>query len=61
MAWVEKGWYDAHWVPPAGIDGWLGQRPVYAWDDGGRYHDGYVEEPLPGQPMILRIVGSKEE
>ncbi len=23
VAWGEKGWYDARWVPPGGIDAWL--------------------------------------
>lgn len=61
VTWGEKGWYDARWVTPASIEDWLGRRPVYAWDDGARYHDGYVEEPVPGLPGIVLVVGSKEE
>ncbi|MFN2167353.1 MAG: DUF2723 domain-containing protein, partial [Anaerolineae bacterium] len=28
VAWGEKEWYNARWVPPGGIDDWLGQRLV---------------------------------
>jgi hypothetical protein len=61
VAWGEKGWYGARWVPPSSIDGWLGQGPVYAWDDGAQYHQRYIEEPVPGLPGMVLIVGSKEE
>jgi len=59
VAWAENGWHDARWVPPGGIDDWLGQRSVYAWDDGAPYHALYVEEPVPELPGMVRIVGRK--
>jgi hypothetical protein len=61
VAWGEKGWYGARWVPPGGIDTWLGQRPIYAWSDGADYHDRYVEEPVPGLPGMVLLVGSRDE
>ena len=61
VAWGEKGWYGARWVPPGGIDTWLGQRPVYAWADGTAYHDRYVEEPVPGLPGMVLLVGARDE
>jgi hypothetical protein len=61
VAWGEKGWTSARWVTPTGIDDWLGQRPVYAWRDGAAYHARYVEEPAPGLPDMVRIVGLREE
>ncbi len=61
VAWGEKGWYGARWVPPGGIDTWLGQRPVYAWSDGADYHERYVEEPVPGLPGMVLLVGTRDE
>jgi hypothetical protein len=60
MAWGEKAWYNARWAPPGGIDDWLGQRPVYAWDDGAAWHARYVEEAAPGLPGMVRLVGRRE-
>jgi hypothetical protein len=60
VAWAEKGWYTARWAPTKDIDGWLGQRPVYAWADGGAYHALYVEEAAPGLPGMVRIDGVRE-
>jgi hypothetical protein len=69
VAWGEKEWYNARWVPPGGIDDWLpvpgeagqgGQRPIYAWDDGAAWHTRYVEEPAPGLPGMVRVVGRRE-
>jgi hypothetical protein len=60
-AWGVKDWRQAQWVPPGGIDQWLGRRPVYAWSDGAAYHGDYVEEPVPELPGMVRIVGRQEE
>ncbi|MGD8463597.1 MAG: DUF2723 domain-containing protein [Anaerolineae bacterium] len=60
IAWGENGWHSAGWVPPGDIDRWLGQRPVYAWDDGAAFHTGYVEEPAPGLPHMVRILEVRE-
>jgi hypothetical protein len=60
VAWGEKGWYVARWVPPGGIDAWLGQRPVYAWSDGADYHGRYVEEPVAGLPGMVLLVGARD-
>jgi hypothetical protein len=59
-AWGDRGWYAVRWVPPGEIESWLGQRPVYAWDDGATYHDRYVENPMEGLPGMVLIVGEKE-
>jgi Protein O-mannosyl-transferase TMEM260-like len=59
VAWGEKGWYSARWVPAGDIEAWLPQRPIYAWSDGAAYHARYVEEPAPGLPGMVRIVGVK--
>jgi hypothetical protein len=56
VAWAEEAWYAARWIPPGEIDGWLGARPVYAWQDGAAYHTGYVEETLPELPGMVRLV-----
>jgi len=56
VAWAEKEWYAARWITPGEIDRWLGQRPVYAWQDAAGYHDGYVEETLPELPGMVRLV-----
>jgi hypothetical protein len=61
VAWGEKGWYAARWVPPAGIDTWLGQRPIYAWDDNAAYHTHYVKESVPGMPGMVRIVEKRDK
>jgi hypothetical protein len=61
VAWGEKGWFAARWTPPGGIDGWLGQQPVYAWDDGAPWHARYTEEPVPGLPGMVRILGVRKE
>lgn len=61
VAWAERGWYGARWVPPGGVDAWLGQRPVYAWSDGAAYHDRYIEEPVPGLPGMVLLVGVRDE
>jgi len=61
VAWGEEGWYDARWVTPDEIDARLGQRPVYAWDDGAAWHARYIEEPLPGVPGMARIAGVRNE
>jgi hypothetical protein len=61
VAWGEKGWYEARWVPPGEIESWLEERPVFAWADGADYHDRYVEQPLPGLPMMVRITGLRDE
>jgi hypothetical protein len=61
VAWGENAWYGARWVPPDGIDTWLGQRPVYAWSDGADYHERYVEEPVPGLPGMVLLVGTRDE
>ncbi len=60
VAWGERNWYAARWIPPGDIDGWLGRQPVYAWSDGAEYHTRYLEEPVPGLPGIVRIVGARE-
>ncbi len=60
-AWGERGWYAARWIPPGDIDAWLGRRPVYAWDDGAAYQDGYEREPVPGLPGMVRLTGVKEQ
>jgi hypothetical protein len=57
VAWAEKGSYSARWITPAAIDAWLGQQPVYAWSDDAAYHARYLEEPVPGLPGLVRIVG----
>ncbi len=56
VAWGEKGWYNARWITPGEVDDWLGQRPVYAWDDGAAWHTRYVEEPVEGLPGMVRVV-----
>jgi hypothetical protein len=61
VAWGEKGWYGARWVPPGGIDAWLGRRPIYAWSDGADYHGRYVEEPVAGLPGMVLLVGARDE
>jgi hypothetical protein len=61
VAWGEEGWYGARWVPPGEIDAWLGQRPVYAWSDGADYHERYVEEPVPGLPGMVLLLGAQDE
>jgi hypothetical protein len=61
VAWGERGWYSARWVPPGGIEAYLGQRPVYAWADGEAYHARYVEAPVPGMPNMVHIVGTRGE
>jgi hypothetical protein len=60
VAWGEKEWYGARWITSAEIGAWLGQRPVYAWDDGLPYHDRYREEPVPALPGIVRVVAVAE-
>ncbi len=60
VAWGEKGWYSAGWVPPGEIDRWIGHRPIYAWNDDAAYHARYLEEPVPNLPGMVRIVGVKE-
>ncbi|MFN2243464.1 MAG: hypothetical protein ACK2U2_14330, partial [Anaerolineae bacterium] len=57
VAWGEKGWSEARWVPPGEIESWLGQRPVFAWVDGAGYHDRTLEQPVAGLPMMVRITG----
>jgi hypothetical protein len=59
-AWAEKGWYNARTVTPGEIDAWLGSRPVYAWHGDPDLPPRYVEEPVPGLPDIVRLVGVKE-
>lgn len=61
VAWGEKGWYTARWVPPAGIDTWLGQRPIYAWDDSAAYHARYVRDPVSWMPGMVRIVERRDK
>jgi hypothetical protein len=56
-AWGVRAWYTARWISPGEIDAWLGQRPVYAWDDGAAYLDGYVSEPVPELPGMVRLTG----
>ncbi len=60
VAWGEKAWYAARWITPDEIGAWLGQRPVYAWDDGLPYHERYVEEPVPALPGMVRIVAAAD-
>ena len=60
VAWGEKGWYNARWVTPGEVGAWLGQRPVYAWDDGAAWHARYIEEPLPGMPGMVRVLGTRD-
>ena len=61
LAWGENGWSGARWVPPGGIEAWLGKRMVYAWSDGADYHDRFVEEPVPGLPGMVVITGLRGE
>jgi hypothetical protein len=61
VAWGENGWYSARWVPPGGIKSWLGKRPIYAWADGAAYHAQYVEEPVPGLPDVVTVIGVREK
>jgi hypothetical protein len=61
VAWGEKGWTRAKWVPSGGIEAFLGQRPVYAWSDGAGYHADYVEEPVPELTGMVRIVGLRSQ
>jgi len=61
VAWAEKEWYAAHWIPPGEIERWLGARPVYAWQDSAAYHSPYMEETVPELPGMVRIVGVKTE
>ena len=61
VAWGEKGWQQARWVPAGEIDAWLEQGPVYAWLDGADYHAGYVEHHVPGLPLMVRITGALDE
>ncbi len=61
VAWGEKGWYSARWIPPGEIGTWLGNQPLYAWTDGAEYHARYVEEPVPGVEGMVRILGVREE
>jgi hypothetical protein len=61
VAWAEKEWYAARWIPPGEIERWLGARPVYAWQDSAAYHSPYMEETVPELPGMVRIVGVKTE
>jgi hypothetical protein len=60
-AWGEREWYQARWIPPGEISTWLGQRPVYAWDDGADYHQNFVSEPVPELPGMVRLTGVKDQ
>ncbi|MBN1963459.1 MAG: DUF2723 domain-containing protein [Anaerolineae bacterium] len=60
VAWAEKEWYGARWITPGEIERWIGARPVYAWDDGLAYHEGYIEEPVPNLPGFVRLVEAKQ-
>jgi len=60
VTWVEKGWYTARWVAPGEMGAWLGQRPIYAWADGAAWHTRYLEEPVPGLPGMVRVLGRRE-
>ena len=60
VAWGEMDWYGARWVPPDEIGTWVGARPVYAWSDGSDYHARYVEQPVPGLPLMVRITGLRD-
>ena len=57
VAWAEKGAYSAQRVTPGGIDPWLGQRVVYAWAGDKDIDSAYIQEPVPGLPGMVRIVG----
>jgi hypothetical protein len=57
VAWAEKGAYSAQRVTPGGIDLWLGQRAVYAWAGDKDIDSAYIQEPVPGLPGMVRIVG----
>ena len=61
VAWGENGWQTARWVPAGEIDVWLEQGLVYAWSDGAGYHARYVEHPVPGLPLMVRITGALDE
>jgi hypothetical protein len=61
VAWGEKGWYSARWVPPGEVESQLGSQPVYAWSDGAPYHGLYVEEPVQGLPGMVRIVAVRDQ
>jgi hypothetical protein len=60
VAWGENGWNEARWVPPGEIDSWLEQGPVYAWSDGADYHGRYIEQPIPGLPLMVRITEERD-
>ncbi len=60
VAWGEREWYVARWITPGEVETWVGQRPVYAWDDGLPYHDRYREEPVPALPGMVRLVGAAD-
>ncbi len=60
VAWGEKGWYGARWVSPGEIEPWLERGPIYAWADGGAYHARYVEQQVPGLPMMVQITGLRD-
>jgi hypothetical protein len=60
VAWGEKEWYAARWITPGEIGTWLGQRPVYAWQDGLPYHERYAEEPVPALPGMVRLLAEAE-
>ena len=61
VAWGQNGWQTARWVPAGEIDAWLEHGPVYAWSDGADYHASYVERPVPGLPLMVRIAGVLDE
>jgi hypothetical protein len=61
VAWGENGWTGARWVPPGEIEARLEDGPVYAWSDGAGYHARYIEQPVPGLPLIVRITGLRDE
>ena len=61
VAWGENGWTGARWVPPGDIGPLLEQGPVYAWSDGADYHARYIEQPVPGLPVMVRITGLRDE
>jgi hypothetical protein len=61
VAWGERDWSAARWVPPGEIEAWLGVRPVYAWSDGAAYHEDFQEEPVPGLPGMVTITGVRGE
>ena len=61
VAWGENGWTGARWVPPGDIGALLEQGPVYAWSDGADYHARYIEQPVPGLPVMVRITGLRDE